>query len=210
MVETDKKTSSFAFVLTPVRESRLLGKRFQFERSTAFGFSPDTLMRVLAGRGMWGFLDEANYKFTLALRALGRAEETGAKMHNATRTDLERALGALQIGGAPLDLEGLRSLPDSISSPWRILRMTFAKGWTRTGRRLFTRLAYYDRIAHQIDKVHDHTQSTALRERFFLPSAKYWHECDTPSWMGNSLGVGCNSSPSCVARPSALGRNVYL
>lgn len=178
-----KNTSSFAFVMTPVRESRLLGKRIQFERSTALGFSPDTLLRVMTGRSLSSMLEKSAYKYSLALKAFGRSEEAGAKMHSATRRDLEEVFGAIEIGGAPLGLDGLRALPNSLGGPWRILRVTMTKDWTRTGRRLFTRLAYYDRITDQIGKVRDPARSTALRQRFFLPSAKFWHECETPlSW----------------------------
>lgn len=52
MSEQGKNPSSFAYVMNPVRESRLLGKRIQFERSTALGFSPDTLLRMMAGRSL--------------------------------------------------------------------------------------------------------------------------------------------------------------
>ena len=175
-----KNTSSFAYVMNPVRESRLLGKRIQFERSTALGFSPDTLLRVMIGRGISGILEESGYKYSLALKALARAEAAGAKMHSATRRDLEEVFGSIEIGGAPLGLDGLRALPNSLGGPWRILRVTMTKDWTRTGRRLFTRLAYYDRIADQIGKVRDPVRITALRQRFFLQSAKFWHECETP------------------------------
>lgn len=180
MAEQVEKTSSFAFVMKPVRESRLLGKRIQFERSTALGFSPDTLLRVMTGRGLSGILDEHAYTHSLALRALKRSEEAGAKIHSTTRKDLEAMLSEIHLGGEPLTLEGLRRLPNSLGGPWRILRVTFAKGWTHTGRRLFTRLAFYDRIADQIGKVQDPLRNDALRQRFFLPSAKYWHDCKAP------------------------------
>lgn len=180
MSEQGKNSGSFAFVMAPVRESQLLGKRIQFERSTALGFSPDTLLRVMAGRSLSSMLEKSAYKYSLALKALGRAEEAGAKMHSATRRDLDEVLGSIEVGGAPLTLDGMKRLPNSLGGPWRMLRITFAKDWTRTGQQLFTRLAYYDRIADQIGKVRDPARSTALRQRFFLPSAKFWHECETP------------------------------
>jgi len=180
MLEQDKKTSSFAFVMTPVRESRLLGKRIQFERSTAFGFSPDTLLRVMTGRGISGILEKSAYKYSLALKALDRAEKFSTKMQKSTRADLEEVLGSIELGGAHLTLDDMRCLPNSLGGPWRILRVTLAKNWTRTEQRLFTRLAYYDRIADQIDKVRDPARSSALRQQFFLPSVRFWHECETP------------------------------
>lgn len=180
MSEQKEQKDSFAFQLRPVRESKLLGKRVRFERSTALGFAPDTLLRVMTGRGLSGFIEEHAYKYSLALRALCRSEEAGTKMHKASRRDLEDVFKSVQIGGRHLTVEDMRHMPNSLVGPWRILRLTFAKDWNRTGKRLFTRLAYYDRIADQIGRVSDPARSAALRLRFFLPSAKFWHECQTP------------------------------
>lgn len=173
-------TGSFSFVMTPVRESQILGKRVQFERSTALGFSPNTFLRVLAGRDFSGLLEEMAYSQSLALKALQRAEEYGTKMHCATRGTLEALFGSVELGGAPLNIDRLRELPNSLGGPWRILRVIFIEGWTRTERRLFTRLAYYDRIAEQIGKIRDPARATPLRMRFFLPSAEFWQKCDAP------------------------------
>lgn len=180
MSEQGEIKSSFAFVMEPVRASRLLGKRIRFERSTALGFSPDTLLRVLAGRSWLGLIEELDYSQFLALKALARLEVSGAKMHNATRKELETSLGAIEFGGTPLTIAGMSDLPNSLGGLWRLLRVTVAKNWTRTGRRLFTRLAYYDRIADQIGKVRDPALSLAVRQRFFLPSAEFWRGCETP------------------------------
>lgn len=187
MSSPSKETPTFAFKLSPVRESRLLGKKLHVERSTALGFSPDTFCRVLFGKGIRRLLEEHEYSIELGLRALDRAETQGSKMHKSVRDDFERLLSRATVGNAPLNLERLRNLPPSLSGPWRILRVTMAKYWSRYDKRLINRLAYYDRIASQIGMVRDPTQAVAVRKRFFLESVSFWRAAETP--LGDEIAL---------------------
>lgn len=180
MSSSSEGKPTFAFKLSPVRESRLLGKKLHVERSTALGFSPDTFCRVLFGKGMRRILEEHQYSVELGLRALERAENLGSKMHKSVRDDFERILSQAFVGNAPLNLERLRNLPPSLSGPWRILRVTMTKHWSRNGKRLINRLACYDRIASQIGNVRDPTHAVAVRKRFFLASLSFWRGAETP------------------------------
>lgn len=173
MKELSLTPGAFAFVLTPVRESKLLGKRFTFERSTALGLSPDTLLHALVGFDVLQFVEKNEYKLFRALVAAGCAEETGSKLQQGTLDVLSKGMGP---AGQPRSLNEIRAIPDELSTPWRILLRVMRSTLPRWERRVLARLAAFDRVAHQIPSALDIDREVERRRRVFLPSLAYWYE----------------------------------
>lgn len=176
MSESETVPRGFQFELIPLRQSRLLGERLKFERSTALGLSPDTVLRALIGKSFQQLLEEVSYRHFRAQVALARAETTGSQLQAATLADVQEMVGNLARAGQSFDLNALQALPESLRSPYRLLRRACSPTFTRTGKRVLTRLAYYDRVAHQITLTVDAERSAGFRRRIFGPSLVYWHE----------------------------------
>jgi len=173
MTEQCASASSFSFTLTPARGSKLLGQRFTFERSTALGLSPDTLLRGLVGFDWTQLIEKTDYSLFLALRALGRSVEAGSQLQQGTLDVLSKGMGT---PGQPGSIEELRGVPNGLSTPWRILLRSLRPALPRRERRTLARLAYFDRVAHQISNAQNADLSQERRRRAFLPSLTYWHE----------------------------------
>jgi heme oxygenase len=170
---TERSTAqpaSFAFGLTPIRESKLLGKRMIFERSTALGLSPETFMRAMAGMSWQQFLENENYSLYRALVAMGRSETLGSKLQSRTLEDLGKGLGS---GGMSLDK--LKAIPNGLSTPWRMLLRTLRHSLPRIERRVLARLAYFDRLAMQITNTTDRECVLHMKRQVFFPSVMHWH-----------------------------------
>ena len=177
MPKTDNiSKNTFVTTLIPVRESKLLGKKLKFERSSALGFSPDTILRVIAEKSFLSHLEELEYDQYRALKALDRSLRTGSKLQKGTSSDLESMMeSAHTVGGSPLTLKDIESIPDNLSAPWRIVRRTFFSSTGRTGQRLLARLAYYDRLT--VEWTRSRTMSDRMERlaRRFAPSIEYWN-----------------------------------
>lgn len=199
MSESESAPSGFQFELIPIRPSRLLGERLKFERSTALGFSPDTLLRALTGRGFQQLLEESSYKHARAQVALAKAETTGSRLRAATLTDAQELVSPLKQAGRSLTLDEVRALPESLQGPSRLLRRAWGPTFTPTGKRLLTRLAYYDRVARQITLTTDAERNVAFRKRIFGPTLHFWH----------GTGLGMRYEPT-VAVDAALRHLVWL
>jgi hypothetical protein len=114
------------------------------------------------------------YECDLALIALGRSEEMGAKLHKSTLNNLEKVLGRYKLNGKPLTLNMLSAMPDSLTGSWRVLWRSIKSNIHPVYRRLFARLAYYDRIAAQIDRINTVQKRISSARQFFQPSLQYW------------------------------------
>lgn len=174
------KSQPFKFTLTPVRKSRLLGKRITFERSTIFGFSPDTIFRVLSGRGLANLLEHYDYNLHLLVKALQRHESQGTRLQRSTEQELRHLLARTELAGAPLTIDRLRELDGRLASPWRLLYRSSKPSLNTRERRLLARLVYYDRLAHQIQIVREPITDKSFRDGPFSQSITYWQNVSTP------------------------------
>jgi hypothetical protein len=175
-MEVRNQSGSFTSVLSPMRSSELLGKKVSFERSTALGFSPSTLMHAVSGIALSRGLELWDYDAHLAMAALKRSVEKGTKMRQSTLDDLHMALKERVEGGQSFTLEEIDQLPNSLATHWRILSRINRRGLGGVKRRLLVRLAFYDRVAHQIDRVTEREKGEQARRRIFGPSLLFWAE----------------------------------
>ncbi len=101
-------------------------------------------------------------------------------MQKGTRQDLEQAFR--RSGGdkpwRAMTPEELQFLPNSLSTPWRLLFRTLRRSFSRLERRLLVRLALYDRIAHQIASAPDESERLRRQRRAFQPSVQYWSQTE--------------------------------
>lgn len=98
-------------------------------------------------------------------------------MQRDTRRDLEHAFQLSNEKTARgLTPEQLQYLPNSLSTPWRLLFRSLRKSLSQIERRLLVRLALYDRIAHQIASSINDEERLRRQRRAFLPSIQYWTE----------------------------------
>jgi len=176
-MSTSSQQTFDQLILGPRRPSKLLGKRFEFETSSLFGFSPNTFMRVLSQTDMDGFLREAGYEQWLALRSLGRSLESGSKMH---RSSIE----ALRWTGPNPPPPFLRhsalfskdTLPASTTTPWRILRQVIRINEQKAIHRVLVRLAFYDRLGCQCLRLAVKAPSSPILGLILEASFLHWEE----------------------------------
>lgn len=166
----------FEIELHPIRESALLGKRLRFERSSVLGFSPDTILRVVTEKPLLSHLEEHEYGYSRALKALDLSIQRGSTLQKQTRLDLKAMMQpARTAGGSPLTVDDLNDIPKNLSAPWRIARRAFFGTTDRTGQRLLARLAYYDRLTVEFARSrHVSARMERLKPRL-APSLEYWH-----------------------------------
>lgn len=177
----DARESQFEWELVPFRQSKLLGKRLHFERSSALGFSPDTILRVITEKSVFGYLEAHEYRFFRALKALGLSSQTGSKLQRQTRFDLEDMMRlARTTGGSPLAISDIDEIPKNLSAPWRIVRRAYFGATDRTGQRLLARLAYYDRLTVEFSRSRHMPERMQRLNSRVAPSLEYW----------DSLGLG--------------------
>lgn len=166
----------FQSELAPVRPSSLLGDRLRFERCTWVSFSPDALFRVIAESTFNRLLEENSYKGYRALLAWAHSVESGSQMQQGTRKNLDELFAIVTSrGGVKVTAEDFRRMTPGLSMPWRLTRFSFWRGSTRLGRRLLTRLAYYERAAVRLNRIPPSRRAdmvpTLVRE-----GHKYWYE----------------------------------
>ena len=169
----------FEVELHPFRKSKLLGKKLRFERSTALGFSPDTILRVITEKPFSSHMEVLEYGYFRALKALDLSIQTGAKLQKQTRSDLKDMMqSARTVGGTPVTLDDLKGIPENLSAPWRIVRRAFFGANERTGQRLLARLAYYDRLTVEFSRSRHMPERMERLKPRLAPSLEYWHSLD--------------------------------
>ena len=95
-------------------------------------------------------------------------------MHPETLRDLEEALNPFDGNGPLLTPEGFAQLPNSISSPWRLLFRGLRRQFGPLHRKLLVRFALCDRTAHQITSSRNEEERILRRKLAVLPSLQYW------------------------------------
>jgi len=166
----------FEIELHPIRESKLLGKRLRFERSSVLGFSPDTILRVITEKPFLSHLEDLEYGYSRALKAMDLSIQRGSKLQKRTSADLKAMMQRVRTaGGSPMTIDDLNDISKSLSAPWRIVRRAFFGATERTGQRLLARLAYYDRLTIEFNRSrHVPTRIERLKPHL-APSLEYWH-----------------------------------
>ena len=171
----------FEVELYPFRKSKLLGKKLRFERSSALGFSPDTIFRVITEKPFSSHMEVLDYGSFRALKALDLSIKTGTKLQEQTRSNLKNMMqSARTAGGFPVTLDDLNGISKNLSAPWRIVRRAFFGASERTGQRLLARLAYYDRLTVEFNRSRHMPERMERLKPRFAPSLEYW----------GSLGLG--------------------
>lgn len=166
----------FQVELHPFRESELLGKRVRFERSTALGFSPDTILRVITEKPFLSHLEVHEYRYFRALKALALSIHNGSRLQKQTRADLKDMMqSARTAGGTPVTIDDLDGIPKNLSAPWRVVRRAFFGANERIGRRLLARLAYYDRLTVEFTRSRHMPERMERLKPRLAPSLQYWH-----------------------------------
>jgi hypothetical protein len=177
MSESDPSTTGeFHFEIAPYRPSNLFGTRLSFQRSTAFNFDPDTLLRACTGQGLIRHIESGStYKYYRALLAYARSRETGSTLQKGSRDELVSAMKSFQYLGRDGMPDDLVEMPNGLASPWRILyRSARSANGDLFIRRLFARFAAYDRGAHQITLSSDEPAKLLMRSRWMGGAATFW------------------------------------
>lgn len=176
-MSTGAQQTAGQLILGPRRPSRLFGKRFEFETSSLFGFSPNTFMRVVFQTDCEGFLRETGYEQWLALKSLGRSLESGSKMHRSS-------IDALRWTGPNPEPPFIRhsahfsqdTLPPSTTTPWRILRQVIRSTEHEVIRRVLVRLAFYDRLGSHCLKLATESPDAPIGRLIVKHGLLHWQQ----------------------------------
>lgn len=177
MIATEQTSEdAFEVELHPLRKSKLLGKKLRFERSSALGFTPDTILRVITEKPFLSHLEALDYRSFLVLKALDRTIQSGSRLQKQTSSALEGMMQpARTTGGSPLTIGEINDIPINLAAPWRIMRRAFFGATDRTGQRLLARLAYYDRLTVEFTRSRHVPERVEPLMQRFSPSLEYWN-----------------------------------
>ena len=164
--------SAFERSFVPQRPVVLFGHEVEVRRGTALTFSPLMVFYAASGESLKAKLESDERTLWNVLRAIVRTESSGGKLRPATSKAFARE--SLRNGDfSPLTVQLLEELPDSIAAPWRIV-FRCRHDLHRAERRMLTRLATADRLAHLITGTKDPAESMRRRQIVFGPGLNYW------------------------------------
>ncbi|WP_137917090.1 hypothetical protein [Hydrogenophaga sp. 2FB] len=137
-------------------------------------FEPDALLRVIMEIPFARIMEDLNYEGYLAIVAWGRSVDTGSQMQQGTREELDEVFMPVKSrGGVKRTPDDLRLLPPGLSKPWRLTRFSYWGSSGRTGRRLLTRLAYFERMADRFARL-PQSRKEELAPEIASGTDRYW------------------------------------
>lgn len=167
---------SFDFELHPTRSVPKWKVKYPIKRSTAVSFDPDTVFIAVVGRDLHGLLKQNHYASYRVMLAWLASLEGGSRMQKATQLAFEKLMTPRRDEiSRPPSIDELKSMPLSLSSPWRLLFRTVRRERGPLLRRLLVRLAWGDRSMHRLSCL-DNATATERKSQLFFSGFQYWYD----------------------------------